>query len=78
MTGIVVNDRAAAPRRTVRRLRAILHHAETEGLAAQNRAGHPHFEAWLTGMIAYVRMVNPQQGEPLKAKLDTLLNRPEP
>lgn len=61
VTGIVVNERLGVPRRTVRRLRAILHNAQRTGLAAQNRDGHPHFEAWLAGMIAYVRMVNPDQ-----------------
>ena len=38
VTGIVVNKRPNVPRRVTRRLRAILHHAQKEGLAAQNRA----------------------------------------
>jgi hypothetical protein len=66
VTGIVVNARPGVPRDTVRRLRAILHRARAEGLTAQNREGRPHFEAWLGGMIAYVQMVNPKQGEPLR------------
>lgn len=49
VTGIVVNDRAGVPRDVVRRLRAILHKAGKEGLAAQNRENIPHFEAWLRG-----------------------------
>ena len=65
VTGIVVNDRPGVPRRTIRRLRAILHNAQRTGLAAQNRDKHQHFEMWLKGMIAYVRMVNPQQGSAL-------------
>ncbi len=72
VTGIVVNDRPGVPRETVRRLRAILHRARREGLAAQNRENRPHFEAWVRGMIAYIRMVNPSQGEPLKAAFDAL------
>jgi len=75
VTGIVVNERPAAPRKLVRRLRAILHHAKTEGLRAQNRQGHPHFEAWLGGMVAYVSMVNPDQGRPLQTKLAALVAR---
>ena len=39
-------------RKEVRRLRAILHHARTEGLDAQNREGRPNFRAWLRGKIA--------------------------
>jgi retron-type reverse transcriptase len=69
VTGIVVNRRPGVPRRTVRRLRAILHRASHEGLARQNRQNHPHFEAWLRGMIAYVTMVNPDQGQALRKAL---------
>jgi RNA-directed DNA polymerase len=69
VTGVVVNDRPGIDRETVRRLRAILHRAKKEGLAAQNREKLPHFEAWLGGMIAYVHMVNPKQAEPLRKAL---------
>jgi RNA-directed DNA polymerase len=67
-----VNDRAGVPRETVRRLRAILHRAGKEGLAAQNRQNLPHFESWLRGMIAYVEMVNPKQAAPLRASYAAL------
>jgi RNA-directed DNA polymerase len=75
VTGIVVNKRPAAPRKLVRRLRAILHRAKAEGLAAQNRDRYPHFEAWLNGMVAYVSMVNPDQGRPLQIRLAALSER---
>ncbi len=65
VTGLVVNERVGVPRETVRRLRAILHRAQTEGLAAQNREGRPDFAAWVGGMIAYVSGVNAEQGRPL-------------
>jgi RNA-directed DNA polymerase len=69
VTGVVVNDRPGVPRGLVRRLRAILHHARREGLASQNRAGHRDFESWLRGMIAYVAMINPEQGARLQQAL---------
>jgi retron-type reverse transcriptase len=72
VTGVVVNERPGVPRDVIRRLRAILHRAQREGLTAQNRENHPHFEAWLRGMVAYVHMVNPRQGEPLRAALQQL------
>jgi RNA-directed DNA polymerase len=72
VTGIVVNRRPGVPRKLVRRLRSILHHAKTEGLAAQNRRGHPHFEAWVRGMVAYISMVNPKQAQPLQQALSLL------
>lgn len=58
VTGLVVNERPKIPRALARRLRAILHRAKHEGLAAQNREGHPHFAGWLAGMIAYVAMTD--------------------
>jgi RNA-directed DNA polymerase len=72
VTGIVVNHRPNVPREMLRRLRAILHRAKTEGLAAQNREKHPHFAAWVGGMIAYVTMVNPDRGRKLKAEFDAV------
>jgi retron-type reverse transcriptase len=66
VTGLVVNANPGVPRDVVRRLRAILHRARTEGLTAQNRDGHPHFRAWLEGMIAYVAMSRPALGEKLR------------
>lgn len=70
VTGIVVNRHPNVPRETVRRLRAILHRAKTEGLAAQNREEHPHFEGWVRGMIAYVAMVNAERGRELLAEFE--------
>lgn len=70
VTGIVVNQHPNVSRATVRRLRAILHKAKTEGLAAQNREGHPRFEGWVRGMIAHVAMVNPERGRELLAEFE--------
>jgi retron-type reverse transcriptase len=75
VTGLVVNDRPGVPRSEVRRLRAILHRAKTEGLAAQNRDGHPHFLAWLEGKIAYVGMVRPEVGKKLRDEMAALVKR---
>jgi len=75
VTGIVVNDHPALPRTEVRRLRAILHQARRDGLAAQNRENRPHFEAWLRGKLAYLAMVDPEKGRPMLAELDALVGR---
>ncbi|QEH37070.1 Reverse transcriptase (RNA-dependent DNA polymerase) [Aquisphaera giovannonii] len=68
VTGLVVNDRPGVRRDEIRRLRAILHRARTEGLASQNREGRPDFRAWLLGKIAFVRMARPEVGERLLAE----------
>ncbi|WP_425616209.1 reverse transcriptase family protein [Anatilimnocola sp. NA78] len=72
VTGVVVNDKTNVPRDLVRCIRAILHRAKTEGLAQQNRDNIPHFESWLTGMIAYISMLNPDQGQTLRAAYEAL------
>lgn len=75
VTGVTVNDRPGVPRQTVRRIRAILHNAQFTGLHQQNRENHPHFEQWLSGMIGWIRMVQPETGDKLQLQLDQLLGR---
>jgi hypothetical protein len=69
VTGLVVNVKPAVPRDIVRRLRAILHRAKKEGLAAQNREHHSNFRAWIEGMTAYVAMTRPAVAAKLRAAL---------
>jgi retron-type reverse transcriptase len=75
VTGLVVNAAPAVPRDVVRRLRAILHRAKSEGLATQNRDGHPNFRGWVEGMIAYVGMAKPELGRRLRAALEAVADR---
>jgi retron-type reverse transcriptase len=70
VTGIIVNDKPGVGRDLVRRLRAILHRAKTEGLAAQNRHNLPHFQAWVRGMIAYIHMVDTDRARSLRQALE--------
>jgi RNA-directed DNA polymerase len=72
VTGIVVNDKLSLPREELRRLRAILHRAKSEGLDAQNRENRSDFRAWLGGKIAYVRMIRPDLGDNMMAELRSL------
>jgi RNA-directed DNA polymerase len=72
VTGVVVNDKPSISRDELRRLRAILHRAKSEGVEAQNRQGRPNFRDWLRGKIAFVRMVRPDTGAKLQAALDSL------
>jgi len=72
VTGIVVNQRPNVPRKTMRRMRAILHRAKKEGLAAQNRNQDANFEARIGGMISYIHMVNPDKGKKMREAFDAL------
>ncbi len=72
VTGVVVNEKPSVCREELRRLRAILHRAKTEGLDRQNREELPHFRAWLEGKIAFVSMVRPDTGAKLRAALAAL------
>jgi retron-type reverse transcriptase len=76
VTGLVVNARPTLARKEIRRLRAILHRARTEGLDAQNREGRPHFRAWLQGKIAYLAMVRPDLGAKMRRELEALMRGP--
>ena len=73
VTGLVVNDRPGVARKEVRRLRAILNRARTEGLERQNREHRPNFVAWLRGKIAFVAMARPDVGAVLLADLEATL-----
>ncbi|HBE68258.1 MAG TPA: RNA-directed DNA polymerase [Planctomycetaceae bacterium] len=72
VTGLVVNDGVSVSRSTVRMLRAILHNASLHGLESQNRDNHPHFAAWLEGMIGHVVNVDPQHGVKLQRQFRQL------
>lgn len=58
VTGIVVNEHLAIPRRERRRFRAILANVKKNGMEAEAR-GNSDFEAYLHGYVAYVHMVDP-------------------
>lgn len=73
VTGLVVNVAPAVPRDIVRRIRAILHRAKSEGLESQNRDGYSNFHGWLEGMIAYIAMVKPTVAADFRRKLDQLV-----
>ncbi len=75
VTGLVVNSRPGVARAEVRRLRAILHRARTEGLERQNREGRRDFVAWLRGKIAFVAMARPEVGAKLLGDLQSVLGR---
>ncbi|MBA3822729.1 MAG: RNA-directed DNA polymerase [Ktedonobacterales bacterium] len=72
VTGLVVNEAVATPRDLRRTLRAILHHAEKEGLAQQNREGRKDYPAYLQGMIAYVNAASPRHAAVLRTQLGKL------
>jgi hypothetical protein len=72
LCGVVVNERAGVTRRDRDELRALLHNCELHGPESQNRGQHSDFRAHLTGRVAWVSAVNPQQGERLRAQLDQI------
>ncbi len=61
VTGVVVNDHLAVPRKLRHRFRAIVANVKKNGLAAEAR-GHEDLEAYLHGFAAYVQMVQPALG----------------
>ncbi|MGA5300433.1 reverse transcriptase family protein [Nucisporomicrobium flavum] len=69
LTGLVVNDRPAVPRAEYDHLRAVLHDAARNGLAAADRDGRADFAAYLRGRVAWVAHAHPSRA----AKLHRLL-----
>ena len=68
VTGLVVNDQVSVPRRIRRRLRAAVHRVE------QGQAPHWHGQDQgldaLQGRLAFLKMVNAQEGSALVGRLD--------
>jgi RNA-directed DNA polymerase len=72
VTGLVVNDRPAAPRREYDALRALLHNCARTGPDAQNRESHPAFRDHLLGRIAWVATGRTERGVTLRALFDQI------
>ncbi|WIM99720.1 reverse transcriptase family protein [Actinoplanes oblitus] len=70
LAGLVVNTRPAVSRADYDRLRAILHDAAVNGLAAANRDNHPDFAAHLAGRVAWLSHRHPSRAAKLHALLD--------
>jgi retron-type reverse transcriptase len=70
VTGLVVNQQVSVPRSVRRRLRAAVHHAETGGPLHWN--GQPEGVHELRGRLAFARMVDAAQAQPLVDRLHRL------
>ncbi|WP_312872566.1 reverse transcriptase family protein [Kibdelosporangium persicum] len=67
LAGLVVNASPAAPRAAYDELKALLHNCRRTGPQAQNRAGHPDFQAHVRGRIDWVAAGHPARGAKLRA-----------
>ncbi|MEV4598878.1 reverse transcriptase family protein [Amycolatopsis sp. NPDC049253] len=72
VAGLVVNTKPAAQRSQYDDLRATLHNCATTGPEAQNRAGHPDFQAHLRGRIAWISATSAHRGAKLKELFDRI------
>jgi hypothetical protein len=71
VTGVVVNDKANAPREDFDRLKAVLHRCALDGPAGQNRTKVADFRGHLLGHIAWIGQFSPTR----KARLMRLFDR---
>jgi hypothetical protein len=71
VTGVVVNDKANAPREDFDRLKAVLHRCALDGPAGQNHAKAADFRGHLLGHIAWIGQFSPTR----KARLMRLFDR---
>jgi RNA-directed DNA polymerase len=72
ITGIVVNHHPNIARADVDVLKATLTNCARHGPASQNRDARPNWQAYLSGKVAYVQMVNPARGLRLRALFDAI------
>ena len=66
LAGVVVNKHPNIRRKDYERMKAILTNCLRHGVEGQNRANHPDFRGYLTGMIGYIAMINPTKGAKLQ------------
>jgi RNA-directed DNA polymerase len=72
VTGLIVNEKLSIPREDRKRLRAIIHNIQTQGLESQNRDNCPYFLERLEGYVAFVDGVNRQQGEKFRSEIEKI------
>lgn len=75
VTGLIVNNKIGVPRKTVRKLRAILHQAQYSDLESQNRGRtEGQFHHWVQGMIGFVQLSAPEKGSKLLSAFQKIKN----
>ena len=75
VTGLIVNNKIGVPRKTVRKLRAILHQAQYSDLESQNRGRtEGQFHHWVQGRIGFVHMAAPEKGLKLLSAFQKIKN----
>ena len=72
LAGLVVNERAVAPRADYDALRALLHNCARTGPDVQNRGVRPDFRAYLLGRIGWVSANHPKRAQTLQALFEQI------
>jgi retron-type reverse transcriptase len=75
VTGLVVNRRVNVPRDALRRFRATLYQIERDGPDGKRWGAGGDVLASIEGFANYVAMVDPDRGEPLRARVRAILDR---
>ena len=75
VTGLVVNERVAVPKKTLKRFRATLYQIEKDGPAGK-RWGHSNdIISAIEGFANFVNMVDPEKGAALKGRVARIIER---
>ena len=73
VTGVVVNEHLNVDRKTLKRFRALLFQIERDGVQGKSWGSCPDLLASIEGYANFVHMVNPERGEPLRARTRAIL-----
>lgn len=72
VTGIVVNEKTSIPKKTMRKFDALLHHIEHDGPEGKFWGESDDVLTAALGFASFIKMVDPQKGEPRHAKVKAL------
>ena len=75
VTGVVVNDKPAVPRKELKKFRAVLFQVERDGPRGKSWGHGEDLFASLQGFASYVAMVDPEKGQPLLERVRALASK---
>jgi len=77
VTGIIVNDKPAVDRPTLRKFRALLYQIEKEGLTGKRWGHSDDVLSSIQGYANFVHLVDPVKGKLLKEKVKAIVEKAE-
>ena len=75
VTGVVVNEKASIPKKTMRKFDALLHHIEHDGPEGKYWGDSDDVLTAALGFASFIKMIDPEKGAPRHAKVKELCTK---